>query len=143
MNYWIGVIGSKITMERFQTENDSWFCMPKSCEVEDRVLMYASTKAAGVKSGVFGVYKVHAKDEGKDGDCRRYGIFSGSGERPVYIGLQLIQRFTKSLSFQKIKNDRFLSSFSYVRRNFQATYFKISEREFNAFLKLENINECQ
>ena len=141
MNYWIGVIGSKITMERFSSENDSWFCMPKSCEVEDRVLMYASIKAAGVKNGVFGVYKVQAKDETKDGDCRRYGIFSGSGERPVYIDLALIKKFSKPLAFQKIKADRFLSSFPYVRRNFQATYFKISEKEFDVILNLGKSDE--
>ena len=137
MSYWIGVIGSKTTMERFLKENDSWFCMPKSCEIEDRVLMYASNKAAGVKSGIFGVYKVTTKDETKDGDCRRYGIFSGSGERTIYIGLDLIKKFATPFTFQMIKSNKFLASFPYVRRNFQATYFKISEKEFITFLALE------
>lgn len=141
MNYWIGVIGSKITRDRFLAENDSWFCMPKSCEIEDLVLMYASNKAAGVKSGIFGVYKVRSKDETKDESCRRYGIFSGSGERPIYIDLELIQKFSKPIAFQKIKTDKFLSNFPYVRRNFQATYFKISEKEFKKFLTLEKQNE--
>jgi predicted RNA-binding protein with PUA-like domain len=141
MNYWIGIVGSKITMERFLKEDSNWFCMPKSCDIGDQVLMYASKKAAGAKSGVFGAYEIRTKDEAKDGECRRYGIFSGSGERPIYIDLKLIKKFTSPLTFQSIKSNKFLANFPYVRRNFQATYFKISEKEYETFLKLENLNE--
>lgn len=136
MNYWIGVIGSKLTAERFLGDLDTWFCMPKSCDVGDYVLMYASIKAAGVKAGMFSVYQVFNKDESKDADCRRYGIFSGTGERPIYVDLKLVNRFPQPLSFQKIKTHRFLGSFPYVRRNFQATYFPISEKEYKAFILL-------
>lgn len=136
MNYWIGVIGSKLTSERFYNQTDSWFCMPKSCESGDHVLMYASKKAAGVKSGVFAVYQIANKDESKDGECRRYGIFSGSGERPIYVDLKLLEKFQQAISFQSIKTHAYLSGFSYVRRNFQATYFKISEKEYKAFISL-------
>jgi predicted RNA-binding protein with PUA-like domain len=136
MKYWIGVIGSQVTAERFSGTSDTWFCMPKSCEIGDLVLMYASQKAAGVRSGIFSVYQICNKDEAKDAECRRYGIFSGTGERPVYVDLKLFNKFPKPLAFQKIKADRFLSSFSYVRRNFQATYFQISEKEYKAFITL-------
>jgi predicted RNA-binding protein with PUA-like domain len=136
MNHWIGVIGSKIASERFFNGTDSWFCMPKSCEIGDYVLMYASKKAAGVKGGMIAVYQVVNKDESKDGDCRRYGIFSGSGERPIYVDLKLLDKFQITISFQTIKAHNYLSGFSYVRRNFQATYFKISEKEYKAFIAL-------
>jgi hypothetical protein len=98
--------------------------------------MYASQKAAGVRSGIFSVYQICDKDESKDAECRRYGIFSGTGERPVYVDLKLFNKFPKPLAFQKIKTDRFLSSFPYVRRNFQATYFQISEKEYKVFVAL-------
>ncbi len=120
MSYWIGVIGSKLTSERFFNGTDSWFCMPKSCEIGDYVLMYASK----------------GKDESKDGDCRRYGIFSGSGERPIYVDLKLLEKFQYPISFQIIKSHNYLSGFSYVRRNFQATYFKVSEKEHKTFIAL-------
>ena len=136
MNHWIGVIGSKLTAERFSGDSNTWFCMPKSCEVGDYVLMYVSTRAAGVKSGIFSVHEVCNKDESKNTECRRYGIFSGTGERLVYVDLKLTNKFPKPLSFQKIKADRFLSSFSYVRRNFQATYFPISKKEYKTFVLL-------
>lgn len=136
MSYWIGVIGSKLTSERFFNGTDSWFCMPKSCEIGDYVLMYASKKAAGVKSGMFAVYQISGKDESKDGDCRRYGIFSGSGERPIYVDLKLLEKFQYPISFQIIKSHNYLSGFSYVRRNFQATYFKVSEKEHKTFIAL-------
>lgn len=134
MNYWIGVIGSKQTSQRFANGVDLWFCMPKSCEIGDKVLLYISKKAAGVKSGMFGVHQIVDKDESKDGICRSYGIFSGSGERPIYVNLKELAKFPTTISFQAIKTHNFLSGFSYVRRNFQATYFKISEKEFRAFM---------
>ena len=136
MSYWIGVIGSKHTSQRFANGIDLWFCMPKSCEIGDKVLLYVSKKAAGVKSGMFGVHQIVDKDESKDGVCRSYGIFSGSGERPIYVNLKELAKFPTPISFQTIKTHSFLSAFTYVRRNFQATYFKISEKEFNAFMNL-------
>ncbi len=136
MNYWIGVIGSKQTSQRFANGVDLWFCMPKSCEIGDKVLMYVSKKAAGVKSGMFGVHQIVDKDESKDGVCRSYGIFSGSGERPIYVNLKERAKFPTPISFQTIKTHSFLSAFTYSRRSFQATYFKISEKEFNAFMIL-------
>ena len=142
MNYWIGIIGSKLTHQRFLDESDSWFCMPSTSEIGDYVLMYASKKSAGVKGGVFAVYQIFNKDESKDGDCRRFGIFSGSGDRPIYVDLKLLDKFQKTISFQAIKAHNYLSTFSYVRRNFQATYFKISEKEYKAFIALASkLNE--
>ena len=136
MKYWIGVIGSKLPAEWFAGISNTWFCMPNSSEVGDFVLMYASKKAAGVKGGIFSVYQICNKDESKDTECRRYGIFSGSGERPGYVEMKLVNKFHKPLAFQKIKADSFLGSFSYATRNFQATYFQISEKEYKAFITL-------
>lgn len=131
MKYWIGVVGSALTKERFFTEDDTWFCMPKSCESGDFVAMYASKKVAGVRSGMFGIYQVQNKDACKDVNCRTYGIFSGNGERPVYVFFKLVKKFEKSISFDEMKKNRVLSNTPYVRRNMQATYFSITEREYH------------
>ena len=137
MKYWIGVVGSPNTYERFITQEDGWFCMPKSCEVGDYVLMYASIKVAGTKkSGVFGFYQVSNKDESKDGDCRVYGIFSGTGERPVYVALKLIEKLKLTIPFATIQNSPRLSNTTFVRRKFQATYFQITESEHKSFIAL-------
>jgi predicted RNA-binding protein with PUA-like domain len=137
MKYWIGVVGSPNTYERFITQEDSWFCMSKSCEVGDYVLMYASKKVAGIKkSGVFGFYQVSNKDEAKDGDCRVYGIFSGTGERPVYVALKLIGKLKMTIPFATIKTSSRLSNTTFVRRKFQATYFTITESEYKSFVAL-------
>jgi len=138
MKYWIGVIGSKDTVERFFSWTDSWFCLPSSCEIGDFVMMYASKKAAGIRSGIFAAYEIKNKDESKDGGCYRYGIFSGTGERPAYVKLKIIEKFTNSISFKSIKLNSYLSQFVYVRRNFQATYFEISEKEYRALNRLKD-----
>lgn len=131
MSYWIGVIGSKMSYERFQTI-PHWFCLPQSCDVGDKVIMYASKKAAGVKSGVFAIFEIANKDECKDNQCRNYGLMSGTGERPIYVGLSELIRPSKNLSFQFLKSNPVLKNSPFIRRNFQATYFKISASEYEA-----------
>jgi hypothetical protein len=100
--------------------------------------MYASKKAAGIRSGIFADYEIINKDESKDGGCYRYGIFSGTGERPAYVELKIKEKFTNSISFKSIKLNSYLSQFVYVRRNFQATYFEISEKEYRALNRLKD-----
>jgi predicted RNA-binding protein with PUA-like domain len=138
MNYWIGVIGSKLAAERFSSNSVTWFCMPKSCDIGDYVLMYASKNAVGVKSGIFSVFQILSKDDSKDAECYKLGNFSGTAERLIYVNLSLVKKFTKPIPFKNIKSNDFLGSFVYVRRNFQATYFPISEKEYKAFVLLES-----
>ena len=137
MKYWIGIVGSPNTYERFMNQDDGWFCMPKSCEVGDLVVMYASLKVAKAKKGgVFGFYEVSNKDESKDNDCRVYGIFSGTGERPVYVALKLIEKLKTTISFPTIQASERLADTPFVRRKFQATYFPITESQHKSFVAL-------
>jgi predicted RNA-binding protein with PUA-like domain len=131
MNYWIGVIGSKMSYDRFHTASH-WFCLPQSCEAGDKVIMYASKKAAGVHNGIFAIFEITNKDECKDGKCRNYGLMSGNGERPVYVDLRELVRLTKNISFQSLKMNPALKNSSFIRRNFQATYFNIVAHEYEA-----------
>lgn len=129
MNYWIGVVGSKISYERFQAP-PYWFCLPQSCEVGDKVAMYSSRQASGVKSGVFGFFNIATKDEAQNEHCKNYGIFSGSGERPIYVTLNLTDYLSQSISYQHLKSNPSIKHSQFVKRNFQATYFKISANEY-------------
>lgn len=140
MKYWIGVIGTKISRERFGGDEEAWFCMPKSAEVGDLMVMYASKKAVGKKHGLFAVYEVVGKDSSKDRVCSSYGIFSGTGERPVYTLLKCVKAFSKPISYTDMMSHPLLQNASFVRRNFQATYFPISEREFNAITRLSLVS---
>lgn len=141
MNYWIGVIGSSISLKRF-LNNEFWFCMPPTANVGDILAMYASKKAAESKAGVFAFYKIKLKDETKVDQCRQYGSHSGVGERLSYVELELIANLDKSITFQDIKKEpRFINTL-YVRRQMQATYFKISSSEYETFVNLgKKIND--
>jgi predicted RNA-binding protein with PUA-like domain len=137
MNYWIGVIGSSFSFKRF-LNNDFWFCMPPAASVGDIVVMYVSRKGSEVKAGVFAFYKIKLKDETKHDKCRQYGSLSGAGEKLTYVEFDLIKNLDKSITFQDIKNEpRFINTL-YVRRQMQATYFKISNSEYETFVNLSN-----
>ena len=70
--------------------------------------------------------------------CRQYGSLSGSGEKLSYFEFELITNLKKSITFQDIKKEpRFINSL-YVRRQMQATYFKISNSEYETFINLGN-----
>ncbi len=137
MNYWIGVIGSNISFKRF-LNNEFWFCMPPSANVGDMVVMYVSRKGSEPKAGVFGFYKIKLKDESKVAQCSQYGSLSGAGEKLTYVEFELIENLDKSITFQDIKKEpRFINAL-YVRRQMQATYFKISNSEYETFVNLGN-----
>lgn len=140
MKYWIGIVGSQKTLERFNEATDTWFCMPKSCEPGDKIAMYATKKVAKV-NGIFALYDVSEKNSEKDCDCRNYGIFSGTGERPGYVGLKLISKLEKIITFDMLKGDKIFSRTHLVRRNAQATYFHLTEVEFARLLKIQSLLE--
>jgi predicted RNA-binding protein with PUA-like domain len=137
MNYWIGVIGSSMSFKRF-LNNELWFCMPPSADEGDIVVMYVSRKGSEPRAGVFAFYKIKLKDESKVDQCRQYGSLSGAGERLSYVEFELIVNLDKSISFQDIKKEPRFFNTLYVRRQMQATYFKISNSEYETFINLGN-----
>ncbi len=135
MNYWIGVIGSSMSFKRF-LNNELWFCMPPSADEGDIVVMYVSRKGSEPKAGVFAFYKIKLKDESKVDQCRQYGSLSGAGERLSYVEFELIANLDKSISFQDMKKEPRFFNTLYIRRQMQATYFKISNSEYETFVNL-------
>ena len=142
MNYWIGIIGSKSTLDRFKDEGNYWFCLPKSCEIDDFVVMYVSQKISTLNCGVIGTFKISSKNECKDNECRSYGLMSGTGERPIYVELTLDQWFNLPIPFKSLKASPKLINAQFIRRNMQATYFKISKTEFNEIKVISNKSAC-
>ena len=136
MNYWIGVIGSPNTYDRFIVAGDFWFCFPQECTEGDYVAMYASQRMAKEDAGIFGIYEIASKDEAKNGQCRTYGAHSGSGEKPIYVDMRLLKKFESPVTFKKLKNTPGIAHSNFIRRNMQATYFKISKAEFAAIQSL-------
>ena len=136
MNYWIGVIGSPSTYNRFITEGDFWFCLPQECAEGDNVAMYASQRMATNNAGIFGVYEIANKDECKNEQCHAYGARSGNGEKPIYVNMKLTKRLEIPITFKRLKNIPQLANSNFIRRNMQATYFKISKAEFRAIQSL-------
>jgi len=136
MNHWLGIVGSKHTYERLFEGSEYWFCMPKSCEIGDQIVMYSSKKAAGINSGIFGYFWVIEKDAQKNAQCSQYGHLSGTGEKLVHVELKKIKILTASVPFKKIKSVDLLADTTYVRRNMQATYFSLTKKEYQAMWQL-------
>jgi hypothetical protein len=136
MNYWLGIVGSKLTYGRLINGPEYWFCMPKACEIGDQIIMYSSRKAAGINSGIFGFYEVIEKDEQKNSLCSQYGYLSGTGEKLVYIYLKKIKVVNTLVTFGMIKSNSTLVDTAYVRRQMQATYFQLHKREFQVMWKM-------
>lgn len=133
MNYWLAIIGSKTSYERFINEHNFWFCLPQNCSIGDKVITYCSKKAAGTKSGVFGFFEIELKDNERDCECRQYGLMSGNGERLIFVDLKKIKQLKDPIPFHRIKSSKVLSHSTYVRRNMQATYFVITAKEYKIF----------
>lgn len=135
MSYWIIVIGSKVTKENFDKNTDVWFCLPPEAQVGDMVLSYFTLKTTKLP-GVSSIYKISGKDSCKDDKCKNYGAFSGMGQGLSFVKLELVESFSEPLSNKTIKNHPLLFNFTYARRNFQATFFKITTFEFNLITEL-------
>ena len=136
MNYWIGVIGSFSTYNRFTAKDDFWFCLPRACVEGDQVAMYASQRMAKDDAGIFGVYEIAAKNDCKDGQCRTYGANSGNCDKPIYVDMRLLKKIEVPITFKTLKNTPRIACSNFIKRSMQATYFKISEAEFAAIQSL-------
>lgn len=130
MKYWIGVIGKKLTYERFLKENNTWFCMPYTSSINDLIVMYVSRRLTSKNSGFFCLYQIQSIDKTKDAECAQYGSMSGMGLKTFYTNLNLIKKIDVPISFEKVSEHPILSNARFIRRRMQATYFEISQSEY-------------
>ena len=130
MNYWIGVIGKKLTYERFLKETNTWFCMPHNSSINDLIIMYVSRRLTNKNSGFFAIYKIESIDKTKDSECFQYGMMSGMGLKTFYTNVNLVKKIEMPISFEKASKHALLANARFIRRKMQATYFPISQSEY-------------
>jgi len=130
MNHWIGVIGKKLTYERFLKESNTWFCMPNNSSIDDLIIMYVSRRLTSKNSGFFAIYKIVSIDKSKDAECSQYGSMSGMGVKIFYTNVNLVRKIDIPVSFEKASNHPLLAHTRFIRRKMQATYFPISQSEY-------------
>lgn len=127
MKYWIGVVGTKQTLERFNNGESDWFCLPRSASLGDVIIMYATKKLARQNHGFFGVYKIVRLDPTSNQLCNKYGINQGT---LIHVDLLVINSFKNKITLPDLKSHPIHQNMSFVRRNAQGTSFSISEAEY-------------
>ena len=134
VNYWIGVIGKKSTMEQFQSAQEFHFCLPSLAEIGDRLVAYVTASASKKNQGLYGIFEIAAFNKGRDCDCKGYGSFTGV--RPSkFVHLKEIHLNSITTALKELKKDPVLSRSVMVRRNAQGTYFQINKKEYDHFEK--------
>lgn len=126
MKYWIGVISSKVALDRFLKQEQPWFCLPSSADLNDLIMIYASSKASHDRSGIIGTFSVSSLDDSKNDLCSCYVGSFGSGPKLIYVGVLSVKFFENPISLKKMKKHLSLSRSNFVKKNMQATYFEIS-----------------
>jgi predicted RNA-binding protein with PUA-like domain len=127
MKYWIGVIGTNLTYERFGNEEENWFCLPRTAEVGDTLVLYATKKIAKNDNGLFAAYTITNKDPEKDSLCKKYGVSQGM---LAHVDMKKIKEFKNRVTLDILRKDDLFSSSQFVRRNAQATYFNITAEQY-------------
>lgn len=135
MKYWIGVIGTSATYERFGNEEANWFCLPRTSEVGDKLMLYATKKVDKANNGLFASYKIIAKDSSNDSLCKKYGISQGT---LVYVDMKKEHLFKSRVGLDTLRKEELFIASQFVRRNAQATYFNITEAQYKKVISLSN-----
>ncbi len=139
MKYWIGVVSSKLTLERFLRDEESWFCLPSTASVNDLIMIYASSKASHARSGIIGTFSISSLDNSKDALCSCYVGSFGSGPKLNFVSVVSSKFFENPIPLKSMKKILSLSRSNFVRQNMQGTYFEISAEHYQAINSLSLI----
>ncbi len=131
---WLGVVGSRLTLDRLLSEAHSWWCLPPNVKIGNILLMYCTSQCSKTHQGIFGIFEVSLIDTTKASECSRFGSFGGV--KLNYVELNKVSIFGTTLKLSYMKKDAMLSTAQFVRRNCQGTYFSISQRELTQIKKL-------
>jgi len=123
INSWIGVVGSKISFERINSERNTWWCMPSETKKNDILFMYCSSKISRLTQGIFALYEITSISNENSEDCNKYGSFL---ENKLFkVEIKLIKKFHNPLKISEMKKDFLISRSQFIKKNLQVTCFKI------------------
>lgn len=131
--YWVGVIGRRDTYNSIKSEEQDWFCLPRSCKVGDSLFMYLTKKIGKANSGIFCEYVISALKPEKNSNCNRYGKSPGS---LIYVEMIKKQDFNVRVKIDDLRKIPEFAESQFVRRNAQATYFEFTREQVNRIKKL-------
>jgi hypothetical protein len=135
MNYWLGVISTKATLEQFTNNAENyWFCFPAEATVGDKFAIYVTRKVSEKLNGIQGTYSITSLNSSCNDKCRTFGLFNGGSL--VYAELELQSLFPEHIKLVDLKRNPILGRSQAVRRNFQGTIFKLIGSEFKEILML-------
>src|SRR5574340_289804 len=76
---WLGVVGSRESLERLSADGEHWWCLPSGAQVGAPVVMYCTGQVSRAHQGVFAVFRLAGFDAERNDACKRYGSSSGYG----------------------------------------------------------------
>ena len=139
MLYWVGVVGSRDTVERLRTESETWWCAPKEAAAGGLIPLYAArSKLKDLpdnQGGIVAICEILGSDPDREMDCRSFGG-GMSGQVLAPIGIAVKQRFPISLKLADMRRDARLAAAQFVCRSFQGTCFAASAEEFQRIVSL-------
>ena len=133
MRYWIGVVGSRDTVERLRIEADTWWCAPKEAAAGDQFALYvARSKLKDLpenQGGIVAIFEIVGAAPEQESECRRYGGGT-SGQTLVTVRILAKEKFAVSLKLAEMKLDGHLRAAKFVKRSMQGTCFEATMPEF-------------
>lgn len=139
MRYWVGVVGSRDTVERLRTETETWWCAPKDAAAGDLLALYvARSKLKDLpenQGGIVAIFEIVGAALEQETECRRYGG-GASGQTLAAVRILVKEKFSVSLKLADMKRDGRLSAAQFVRRSMQGTCFAASPQEFRRITSL-------
>lgn len=132
---WLGVVGSRESLDRFLHDGEHWWCLPPAVQVGAFVAMYCTGQVSKSYQGIFALFRLQAFDTERNSDCKRYGSSSGYGSTSFAL-LTLEKRLAPPLASKLLRSDPILSTAQCVRRSFQGTFFALEAREVRRLMRL-------
>jgi hypothetical protein len=133
---WVGVIGTKPSLERVLADSTPWWCLPKAAVIGAFVAMYCTSTASTRGQGIFALYSLTGFESEHDEQCRRYGSTARIFGYPAFARLALQKSLDQPLTWREMRLDPVLSSAQCVQRRFQGTFFRLRPVEVRRILTL-------
>lgn len=129
--YWIAVASRVDSLERLESQEAPWWCMPREARLGDRILIYRTKSVSPKWHGLFAEFRLKGILEDELGECRKYGSFSGFHGIPVKVTLERMRFFSEPIPIYKLRDDPEIAYTAAVRRNFQGTFFSLEPKVYS------------